>query len=266
HAHVRSQSELGVLDPRTLVVSGLGIIVDQSLNPELGPGEIDVTPVDLITRTQYLGLYFLNTLDVTDRLAFTMGGRYNLANVKLEDQLGTALNGDHTFVRFNPMVGATYKLSPGLSPYGGSSESNRAPTPAELSCADPLRPCLLENFLVSDPPLKQVVGRTVEAGLRGVLTAGYSGRDALGAPRANTIGWSLGYFHTVLSGDILQAPSPIQGRGFFINGGDTLREGVEAAVKYRSDTLFAYLGYAYVNATFLDALEIPSPNAPVGIP
>ncbi|HEY7548603.1 MAG TPA: TonB-dependent receptor, partial [Hyphomicrobiaceae bacterium] len=265
-AHVTSQSQLGVLDPRTLVVSGLGIVVDQSLNPDLGPGDIDVTPVDLITRTQYYGLYFLNTLDVTDQLAFTVGGRYNVANIKLEDQLGTALNGDHTFQRFNPMVGATYKLSPGLSFYGGYSESNRAPTPAELSCADPLRPCLLENFLVSDPPLQQVVGRTVEAGLRGQLAAGYPGRDALGAPKANTIGWSLGYFRTVLSNDILQAPSPVQGRGFFINGGDTLREGVEAAVNYRSDRLFAYTSYAFVNATFLDALEIPSPNAPVGVP
>jgi iron complex outermembrane recepter protein len=265
-AHVTSQSELGVLDPRTLVVSGLGIIVDQSLNPELGPNNIDVTPIDLITRTQYYGLYFMNTLDVTESLALTVGGRYNVANIKLEDQLGTALNGDHTFERFNPMVGATYKLFPGLSLYGGYSESNRAPTPAELSCADPLRPCLLENFLVSDPSLKQVVGRTAEAGLRGQLTAGYSGRDALGTPKANTIGWNIGYFRTVLSDDILQAPSPVAGRGFFINGGHTMREGVEAAVNYRSDRLFAYTSYAFVNATFLDALEIPSPNAPVGIP
>jgi outer membrane receptor protein involved in Fe transport len=248
------------------MVSGLGIVVDQSLNPDLGPGDIDVTPVDLITRTQYYGLYFLNTLDVTHSLAFTVGGRYNVANIKLEDQLGAALNGDHTFQRFNPMVGATYKLFPGLSLYGGYSESNRAPTPAELSCADPLRPCLLENFLVSDPPLQQVVGRTAEAGLRGQLTAGYSGRDKLGTPKANTVGWSLGYFRTVLSNDILQAPSPVAGRGFFINGGDTMREGVEAAVNYRSDRLFAYTSYAFVNATFLDALEIPSPNAPVGVP
>ena len=108
---MKSQSELGVLDPRTLVVSGLGIIIDQSLNPDLDHGDVEVTPVDLIVRTHYYGLYFMNTLDVTDRLAFTVGGRYNLANIKLEDQLGDALNGDHTFQRFNPMLGATYKLA-----------------------------------------------------------------------------------------------------------------------------------------------------------
>ena len=45
-ARVKSHSELGVLDPRTLVVTGLGIIIDQSLNPNLDPGDVEVTPVD----------------------------------------------------------------------------------------------------------------------------------------------------------------------------------------------------------------------------
>jgi iron complex outermembrane recepter protein len=265
-ARVKSQSELGILDPSTLVVSGLGIIIDQKLNSDLDEGDVEVTPLDLITRTRYYGLYFLNTLDVTDRLALTVGGRFNVAHIKLEDQLGDDLNGDHTFQRFNPMVGATYKLVPGVTVYAGYSESNRAPTPAELGCSDPERPCLLENFLVSDPPLKQVVGRTVEAGLRGEIAAGYGGRDALGAPRMNTIGWSLGYFRTLLSDDILTVPSPIQGRGFFINGGDTLREGVEAAINYRTNRLYAYASYAFVNATFRSPLEIASPDSPVGTP
>jgi iron complex outermembrane recepter protein len=265
-ARVKSQSELGVIDPRSLAVSGLGIVIDQSLNPNLDAGDVEVTPVDLLVHTLYYGLYFMNTLDLTERLAVTVGGRYNFANIRLEDQLGDALNGDHTFQRFNPLIGATYKLTPGLTAYAGYSESNRAPTPAELACADPLRPCLLENFLVSDPPLKQVVGRTVEAGLRGQVAAGYAGRDALGAARSNTLGWSLGYFRTLLSNDILTVASPIQGRGFFINGGETLREGLEAAVNYRSDRLFLYASYALVNATFRNALEIASPNAPVGVP
>jgi iron complex outermembrane recepter protein len=265
-ARTKSQSELGTLDPRTLVVSGLGIIIDQSLNPALDAGDVEITPVDLLVRTQYYGLYFLNTLDVTERLALTVGGRYNLANIKLEDQRDDDLNGDHTFQRFNPMLGATYKLSPQLTAYAGYSESNRAPTPAELACADPQRPCLLESFLVSDPPLQQVVGRTIEAGFRGQMATGDAGRDALGAARSNTLAWSFGYFRTLISNDILTVASPIQGRGFFINGGDTLREGVEAALNYRSDRLFFYATYAFVNATFRNALEIASPDAPVGVP
>jgi outer membrane receptor protein involved in Fe transport len=82
----------------------------------------------------------------------------------------------------------------------------------------------------------------------------------------NTVGWSLGYFRTQLSDDIVTVASPVQGRGFFINAGETLREGVEAAVNYRSSRLVAYASYAFVNATFRNALEIASPDAPVGVP
>ena len=66
---------------------------------------------------------------------------------QLEDQIGTALNGDHTFSRFNPIIGGTYKITPALTAYAGYSEANRAPTPLELACADPARPCIIAAFL-----------------------------------------------------------------------------------------------------------------------
>ncbi|MCQ4965435.1 TonB-dependent receptor, partial [Bifidobacterium pseudocatenulatum] len=77
---------------------------------------------------------------------------------------------DHRYARLNPLAGLTYKLTPDVSIYGGYSEANRAPTPLELGCANPAKPCLLEGFLVSDPTLKQVVSRTYETGLRGHST------------------------------------------------------------------------------------------------
>ena len=58
-----------------------------------------------------------------------------------------------------------------MTAYVGYSEANRAPTPAELSCASPAAPCSLTNFFVGDPDLKQVVAHTVEAGLRGKAEA-----------------------------------------------------------------------------------------------
>jgi len=60
-----------------------------------------------------------------------------------------------------------YKILPTVTAQGGYSEANRAPTPLEIDCADSNRPCILENSLVSDPPIKQVVAHTVDAGLRG---------------------------------------------------------------------------------------------------
>ncbi len=65
------------------------------------------------------------------------------------------------------MVGGTYKFAPLLPLYGGYSEANRAPTAAELGCADPDNECFIESFLTDDPPLKQVISHTYEAGLRG---------------------------------------------------------------------------------------------------
>ncbi|WP_163535803.1 TonB-dependent receptor domain-containing protein, partial [Klebsiella pneumoniae] len=82
--------------------------------------------------------------------AMTGGGLFNVANIRLEDQIGSALNGNATYSRFNPIIGGTYKITPGITAYAGYSEANRAPTPLELGCADPARPCIIATFLVSD--------------------------------------------------------------------------------------------------------------------
>ena len=242
-ASVTSASELGVLDPNTLTVRGLGIIL----------GGDEFAPRALSVRTGYYGAFVSNTLDLTDRLSWTIGGRFNLATIELKDRLGDDLNGSHRYQRFNPATGLTYKLMPGLSLYGGYAEANRAPTPAELACADPTRPCLLENFLVSDPPLKQVVSRTVEAGLRGKLGA---------ATATQRLDWSLGAFHAVNTDDIINVASATQGRGYFLNAGRTQRQGVEAMLNLRAGPWTAYAGYALVDATYRDALTLSSPHNP----
>ena len=60
-------------------VTGSGIIVTE---PE------GLAPRDLIAENSYYGLYFSNTLDVTDQLAVTIGGRYNHATIQLTDLTG----------------------------------------------------------------------------------------------------------------------------------------------------------------------------------
>src|SRR5262249_23249527 len=108
--------------------------------------------------------------------------------------------------------------------YAGYSEANRIPTPLELGCSNPQKPCLLEGFLVSDPPLQQVVAKTVEAGFRGNINTG-SGRGD----------WKLGLFHTDSQNDIIQVASIIQGRGVFQNVPLTRRQGLEAGANYQTD-------------------------------
>ncbi len=245
HGEVKSTSiaELGTLDTQNFTIAGSGIYLS---------GPIDIAPVNLKTTTNYYGLYFTDTLDLTKRLSATVGGRYNYEEIDLADPVGL-LTGNHIFTRFNPMAGLTYKLRPNLSAYGGYSEANRAPTPAELGCADPAQPCLMQNFLVSDPPLKQVVSKTWQAGFRGNFSPFGRGR----------LDWSAGVFHTKNFDDILNVTDPIiTTRGYFVNAGNSLRRGVEASLRYGWERFAFNANYAYVDARFLSSLTLPSPSNP----
>lgn len=239
-----ASAELGTFDP-DYVLNGSGIF--------LGPSGSPVTdgPVSLRATNQYIGVFALDTFDVTDRFSITGGGRFNTANINLQDQLGTALNGNHNYDRFNPVIGGTYKITPELTFYAGYSEANRAPTPLELGCADPANPCTIASFLVSDPDLKQVVSHTVEAGLRGTKEL-----------NIGTLSWKLGGFRAKNTDDILDIPSPVlQGFGYFQNVGDTRRQGIEAEVNLKSSTLQIYASYSFIDARFLDSLALGS-NSP----
>ncbi|MCW2236379.1 TonB-dependent receptor [Azospirillum canadense] len=239
-----ASSELGTLTPdRT--VDPVGLIIAQ---PD---GEI--APVSIRATNTYIGAYLSDTFNVTDALALTAGGRLNVARISTEDKLGSALNGTNTYTRFNPAAGVTYQLDKGLSSYFGYSESNRVPTAAELSCADPARPCTLTNFFLSDPPLKQVVGRTWEAGLRGTDAPALEGLR---------FSWNAGLFRTDLSNDILNVASGVRGRGYFLNAGDTRRQGIEAGTKLAGKGWSVYVQYAYIEATFESDLVLNSPDNP----
>ena len=152
------------------------------------------------------------------------------------------------------MVGATYKFTPGLTGYAGYSEANRAPTPLELGCSDPVHPCMIDNFLIADPPLRQVVSHTYEAGLRGSL-----GAD----PKKGQLTWGLGVFRTETTDDIINiASAAVPMFGYFQNAAETLRQGIEAKVAYKWDRWSAYANYTFVDATYRTALTISSPNDP----
>lgn len=235
-SNYKTSSELGTIGSK-YVIDGSGITVT---------GPLEIAPRDLDSENTYWGFYFSNALDVTDELTVTVGGRYNHATIKLADNTGLfpGLNATNTYDRFNPMAGANYKIAPGLSLYGGYSESNRAPTPAELGCAEPAFPCLIESFLTDDPPLDQVVGRTAEIGLRGE-----------GAYMGGQYTWGAGLFRTLASDDIL--PVTENNRIYFVNAGDTLRQGVELSATYAMRKWNVYSSYSYVDAT-LDACDDPS--------
>lgn len=247
----RARSELGTVDPVSFLVTGNGQYLGDSTSASGSLG-----PVKLAARHRYVGIYAVDTLHATQRLAFTLGGRFNIARIDLDDRLATdsgLLSGRHRYTHFNPMAGVVFNLRQGMTAYAGWSEANRAPTPLELGCADPDRPCILDSFLVADPDLRQVVARTFEAGLRGKSNAS-----------ENRWSWRLGVYRIDSKDDILNVAAPIgKSFGYFANIGDTRRQGAELALNYRHRDWSLYASYAYVQATYRSHVEL---NPPQGDP
>jgi outer membrane receptor protein involved in Fe transport len=236
-------SYVGGLTPLDRVFVGPGVVIDE-------PGTN--VPVRVAISNATYGLYLTDTLGLTPRLALTVSGRLNAAQIDLNDQNGGDLTGNHSYTHFNPAIGATYRVTPWLTAYAGYSVANRAPTPAELSCAGPANSCSLANFFVGDPNLKQVVAHTVEAGLRGSFV-----------PFADaSLSYNLGLFHTALDDDIAFVNSVTQGRAYFANIGQTQRQGIDASVQVKTDRWLGYLAYSYIDASYQSGFVESAGNNP----
>src|SRR5262245_48273332 len=232
-----ASTELGALDATRQAVGG-GVFVGERFT-------------GLETSTSSTGLYLSNTFTFGARTAVTVSGRYNRTRVVLEDQLDEALDGDHTFERFNPAIGLTFGTD-GATFYAGYSESNRTPSPVELTCADEDDPCRLPNAFLADPPLEQVVAKTYEAGVRGDWNGG---------------GWHAGVFRTTNDDDILFiSAGALTNEGFFDNVGRTRRDGFEANLSGAAGERITWsFDYTYLDATFRESFAVMSPNHPEAV-
>jgi outer membrane receptor protein involved in Fe transport len=114
----------------------------------------------------------------------------------------------------------------------------------ELGCSNPDQPCGLPNDFASDPDLKQVVARTVEAGVRGNL------------PDQRLV-WSADVFHTLNSNDI-QFIATSTSEGFFDNVGSTRRQGLDLALGGKEGGWNWHLAYSFVDATYQSSFLINS--------
>jgi outer membrane cobalamin receptor len=90
--------------------------------------------------------------------------------------------------------------------------------------------------MAGDPPLKQVVTQTWEAGFRGQ------------APWH--IDWHLGYFHAENKNDIMFVADNQAGFGYFKNFGKTQRQGLEVSLDRKVDDLSVGANYTYLDATY----------------
>jgi iron complex outermembrane recepter protein len=204
--------------------------------------------VDLDSRTMTGSAFVTDTWSLTPRLTVTGAARFNRTTIRMRDLIGTELNGDHEFWRINPSGGATFQLNTSLNLYGSYGQSSRAPTPVELTCADPDDPCRLPNAFVSDPPLEQIVATTWEGGVRG---------------RAAPFTWAVAAFASTASDDIIFVSSgTVSGQGHFENVPRTKRSGIEASAEYNSNRISVFGGYTLQRAVYGTDLELTSPQHP----
>lgn len=232
-------TEIGYLDPDRRVV-GTGAFADG-----VNAGHVDGEPYDarvnLHGHLHTSSAFAADTLSLNNRWHLTVSGRFNRTVVTNRDGITPAgepgsLAGRHVFRRLNPAAGLTYNATAGMNVYAGYSEGSRAATSIELGCADPERPCRLPNAMTGDPPLDQVVTRTLEAGVRG--------RAALGTT------WHAGVFRADNRDDILFVASGQTGFGHFENFGQTRRQGLELGIGTNVGRVAIGAGYTHLNATF----------------
>jgi len=208
-----------------------------------------VVNTDVKGTNTYTGLFATDTFSFNEITHLTLSGRYNRASVSVRDQTGTTpdLNGDNLFVRFNPAAGLNYNPSKALNTYVTYNEGMRAPTPMELTCANPLAPCTLPNAFLSDPPLKPVISKTFELGTRGMLAAKTS--------------YNASLFRTDLRDDIqFITASASNTAGYFQNVGKTRRQGLELGLQQGFDKLSVRAAYSYIDATYQTSFTENSPN------
>lgn len=186
-------------------------------------------------------------------LTLNIAGRYNNSHIIMNDLIDDgkgSLDGNHKFNRFNPAVGLDYQINKEFTAKLSYSESSRVPSPAELSCADEEDPCKLPNGFVADPPLEQVVAKTVEASLQ------YN-TDSVSA--LATI------FSTKTVDDIIfQQAGSTSSEGYFVNIDKVQRQGVELSYSVALNDVTIGTSYNYLKATFESPFVSFSPVNPLG--
>ncbi len=212
------------------------------LDANRGVVPTDAPEVDALLRgkTATASVYATDTWALSPDMHLTLSGRYNRTRVQTLDDgratlgLPTALDNDYRYTKFNPAVGMTFKLSPAMTVYGGVSQGNRAPSPIELGCSDPNNACVLPNALQADPPLNQVVSRTLEAGLRGSVAG---------------VRWNVSGFSTRNRDDILFISNSLAA-GYFTNFGRTQRQGLELDATGSTAGIDWGVAYSFLKATY----------------
>lgn len=182
------------------------------------------------------GLYAAGSWAMHPGTQLTASARFNRARVSntLTNERGVQPRESFTYTRLNPSLGITHQVGNGAMVFANVAQGNRVPTVIELGCADPENPCRLPVGLQADPYLKQVVARTIEAGVRGRLSGG---------------NYSVSLHRTVNRDDILFLSSPSR-QGYFANFERTRHQGLDATFAQQVGPFNLHFAYSYLKAVY----------------
>ena len=231
-------TQLGYLNPDRSM-TGVNAFADGVTGGSVDGEPFDLR-VDLHGAIHTWSLYAMDTIKLARAWSLTVSGRYNHTSITNADRIRASgpgtLSGLDRFSRLNPAAGVTYNPSGFWNAYAGYSEGSRGPTSIELGCADPNQPCKLPNSMAGDPPLKKVVVRTWEAGLR--------------AGEGSPVNWNIGWFRAENHDDILFVATEQAGFGYFRNFGRTRRQGLDAGLSKRIHKVTLGGSYTFLEATY----------------
>lgn len=201
----------------------------------------DKEPTAKVTGKSYaIGIYAADTYTLASDTYLTTAARFNHArvgNTLTTVDTGSTATESFAYNSLNPSIGLSHKLNPVVTVFGNVGQSNRVPTVLELGCADKDNPCQLPTGLQADPYLKQVIARTIEAGMRWTLS--------------KESGATVAVYRTQNKDDILfRAISDKPGFGFFDNFSRTLYQGLDLSGNTTFGQLAMRASYNFLHATY----------------
>jgi outer membrane receptor protein involved in Fe transport len=201
------------------------------------PGAGRAPGSSVVGSSRAFGLYAAGSWALSPAAQLTASARFNRARVDntLTHAGGPQPAESFTYTRLNPSLGITHLLEAGATVFANIAQGNRVPTVIELGCADPENPCRLPVGLQSDPYLRQVVARTLEAGVRGRLQGG---------------SYSVSLHRTVNRDDILFLSSGPSRQGYFSNFARTRHQGIDATLARQVGRLGVRVAYNYLEAVY----------------
>ena len=238
-------------------------LLDPGRRSTVGPGAVGGAfgedRTDLRTRTARRYLYFGDAVRgqrTLDGLAVGFSPREQGDPRGPERRAAAVETGGTTSGTSTGGIAPVFRLGSTTNGYVSYRQASRLPTPIELACSEELafnpetgelEECRLPNAFLADPPLDEVVSKSLDLGLRG---------DRAG------VSWTLGAFHTRNLDDIIWQTGQTRAHGLFRNVDETLRVGLEASAAGGTGPWRWDVGYTFVRATFEDDFEVLSPNHP----